>query len=99
MDFRVGGKSKKNCYWVTYKPKRRIKVCKKDDVPGACPISCGLCCENDADFTFKTKNKVVKDCQWIQNQYERRREYCDERKKVRAHCPGACGCFDPVVSV
>ena len=72
-------------------------MCKRGDVPGACPISCGLCCGNDPDFTFTARNGKTKDCQWIQNQYNRRREYCDERKKVRGACVDACrNCFDPV---
>jgi len=46
LDFRVGGKCKKDCDWVMKpaKVKRREKLCQWKGVRAACPDACGLCC-------------------------------------------------------
>lgn len=97
MSFRVNDVSKKDCHWIAYKPVRRTKMCNRPDTPGPCPISCGLCCANDPTFTFLTRKVGRKDCQWIESQYDKRRGYCDEKKKIRTACAAACkSCFQPV---
>jgi len=106
-------------------------MCQRGDVPGPCPVSCGICCANDSEFTFRTtttttsnngngkkghfgkegkykprenykKNgygimkEKVRNCQWIEKRYNKRKGYCDARKKIKAACAQACRkCFEP----
>merc|ERR1712238_27097 len=53
--FRINGKKKKNCAFVSRKEKRRIKLCNKERVRSNCPSSCGLCCADDNEFSLRRK--------------------------------------------
>jgi len=91
-DFRVDKKEKKDCGWVSKKGdkgNRRKNMCTRDDVLLSCPVACGLCCADDADFTFKTDSKKKKNCFWIRKKYKKRKEYCD-KAKVNAVCADSC---------
>jgi len=96
MDFRVNDKKKKDCHFVAQKPGRRIKLCNRGDVPGPCPIACGICCADDVDFTFSTANGDPKNCAWIAKKFDKREEMCRE-KKIKNSCAETCqSCFEPV---
>ena len=58
-----------------------------------CPLSCGLCCEDDAVFTFMTENRQRRNCAWIANKPDPRAKYCTTTyngRIVQDACPLAC---------
>ena len=87
-------KAKKTCEWIGRKEARRGKLCKKKSVLAACPMTCGVCCLDDATFTFKFKG--AKDCAWLSRQKEKRiKNICRKKKEVRSNCPITCeACLD-----
>jgi len=91
-DFRVNGKPKKDCTWVLKKgldSKRYAKMCARADVVEACPSACGLCCADNADFTFKAEFGKTQECAWIGKQLDKRLDEC-EKPKVKAACQLTC---------
>eukprot|EP00979_Chaetoceros_neogracilis_P012607 scaffold3365_cov129-Chaetoceros_neogracile.AAC.1 len=100
-DFRVNGKDKKDCTWVARKgedSKRVEKLCARNAVFNACPSACGLCCSDNAGFTFKAGGGKTRNCAWIARRYLKRLDEC-EKIKVKAACQLTCdNCFDLIVS-
>merc|ERR1712161_140071 len=101
--FRINGKKKKNCAFVSRKEKRRIKLCNKERVRSNCPSSCGLCCADDDEFEFETEDDRVdkKDCAWIAKKFARRKGYCTDRgdsPNIRANCQLTCDNCPTLVS-
>lgn len=91
-EFRVNGKTRKDCTWVVKKgveSKRLDKMCAKADVVEACPSACGVCCGDDANFSFKARGGNIQDCEWIVKKFDKRRSECD-RLKVKAACMRTC---------
>jgi len=92
--------AKETCQWIRFNESRRQEYCKKSQVKIKCPQTCGLCCQNENDYTFKNKNNKIVSCYWVGKTSARRKKYCDKFKEgrmVQDACPLACGqCLDPV---
>ena len=88
------------CQWIRFKESRRQEYCKKNQVKDKCPQTCGLCCQDENDYTFKNKKNLIVSCYWVGKKAEREKKYCDKFKDgrmVQDACPLACGqCLDPV---
>merc|ERR1712079_14649 len=92
-DFRVNGKAKKDCTWVVRKgldSPRIEKMCARADVVEACPSACGVCCGDDAGFTFTATGGKTQDCAWIAKRPGKRLDEWD-KNKVKAACMLTCG--------
>ena len=55
--FKIEGFS---CMQIRNKEDRRAAYCKLASVSSSCPQACGLCCEDDPDFTFKNLMILLK---------------------------------------
>ena len=77
-----------------------MKLCKLDEVRTNCPVTCGLCCEDDPSYTFINDMGIEKTCGWITLKDVRKSKYCDKYKSgmlVRVACPKACDyCKAPI---
>jgi len=96
----VNGKNKKDCTWVVKKgvdSTRLERMCGRDDVKEACPSACGICCGDNADFTFKAEGGKTQTCAWIAKQPDKRLDEC-EKKKVKAACQLTCDNCSPPAS-
>lgn len=93
-NFTYNGNDKMTCRWIRWKETRRKSLCIEDDVRINCPQSCGLCCENDTNYSFKYMEFLWLDCAWIQHQSdENRHDICNSFRSgrmVRDGCPRAC---------
>ena len=103
---------KETCQWIRFKEERRNEYCQYQTVRVNCPLSCGLCCENDDAYTFTAKfgkGGKTKDCDWLGKKEKRQEKYCGEKddgdefgefqngKMIRDACPKSCKyCVDPV---
>ena len=97
------------CLAIGRKEKLRQDLCVISEVRVACPLTCGLCCEDDPTFLFKVldqnDNLGRQNCAWITKPkktkaIEKRRELvCSFLDKVANKCRLACDlCKSPVVS-
>jgi len=104
-DFRWRGESEKTCKWVRNDQTRRESMCSLEtSVRIACPLACGECCADDANFTFDNDHGEKWNCAIIAKNQSRLDKWCpeyvidttaDEGSNVRAKCPQACDfCFD-----
>merc|ERR1712037_747744 len=103
-EWRKGGDPKKHCEWVmnSNKENRRQRLCQKNGVRNNCPVSCGLCCADNAGFTFLLQQRdeydnirEPEDCEWIGKQFDKRQRYClpgQEKisKYVKFGCAKTC---------
>jgi len=96
--YRYNGSSKISCNWIRTDEDRRIRYCRIAEIASNCPISCGVCCENDESFRLSTKT-LDKKCSWIANSQARKDRFCSEINngvRVRRACAAACDfCKDP----
>lgn len=72
------------------------------EVHNACPQTCGLCCADDASYTFPTTNSGDQDCDWLGKKQVRIETYCDQwlgGQNVKNGCPLTCGLCQDYVSV
>jgi len=98
-EFRSEGLKKKTCAWVMAADEDlRKEYCAQSDVYQNCPTSCGVCCEDDANYSVKKiaskkkgKKKVKVDCNWIQKKPKRISDYC-ANDKTSAACPSVKTC-------
>lgn len=90
-DFR-NNKGKK-CPWV--RPlKRQNKYCGAWIYRTRCPLSCGLCCNDEPNFTFIKKK--VRTCSFIEDtgKYKLCKKKLPDGSRVRDHCARTCdNCF------
>ena len=103
-DYRYAGQNKsggtvlRSCSNIRIKETRRQKLCLLSEVRTACPQSCGLCCEDDATFSFPLKKEAkTQKCTWLtkNNAAVRKAEYCGIDDSVgdttiRNECPKSC---------
>jgi len=83
-------KNNKKCAWIgNGSEKRRSKHCKNNNVRMSCPVTCGICCEDDPTFTFKINRGVMKGCDWIDEKKPKRMEYC-KKLYISSSCPIKC---------
>jgi len=59
-----------------------------------CPVSCGKCCADNDDFTFRTVDNTEVTCDWLSTA-KRVEDYCEKwsqgKLMVRDGCPMSCG--------
>jgi len=82
-DFTYNNNDKKTCQWIRFKPNRRKNLCKFVTVHKHCPQTCGVCCEDDANFLFDIKAGVKKKLCVAKDQ-ERKSRYmvwCVQKRK------------------
>jgi len=103
-DYRYAGQNKsggtvlRSCSNIRIKETRRQKLCLLSEVRTACPQTCGLCCEDDATFSFPMKKEAkTQKCTWLtkNNAAVRKAEYCGIDDSVgdttiRNECPKSC---------
>ena len=91
------GEKFRSCKEIGLKEHLRVKFCKRDEVKAGCPVTCGLCCEDDGMFFFPLQSGKVKGCPWIGANDERKEKYCEmitNGKSIGSACPYTCGnCF------
>ena len=91
------------CQSVRNKENRRKKYCQREEFHNACPVSCGVCCSDDATYTFENDNKVTQDCEWIGGKADRKDKFCNQYRNGRMvredACPMSCDYCDEYVSV
>jgi len=103
---------KETCQWIRFKESRRSQFCQYQTVRVNCPLSCGLCCEDDASYKFTAKfgkKDKTKDCEWLGKKKKRQEKWCNEKddgdelnewqngKMIRDACPKNCNfCADLV---
>jgi len=93
---------KKTCQWIRSVENRRVKLCKKAHVQDACPQTCGLCCQDDDEYTFINNFDAIVDCEYVAKKPVRQETWCDEYKNgttVKNACPVACGICQTYVTV
>lgn len=96
------------CKWFRFKEFRRQEFCTEQKVRDNCPQACGLCCEDDPDYTFalSQQTNTIVDCAWITKNPSRisvrRKNYCDPSvsyggRTIRDACPLSCNfCFSEI---
>lgn len=91
-----GGK-KRSCSNIGATQARRSRLCKINEVQTNCPITCGLCCEDDETFRFTINSGKIKPCSWIGKAVNRKQKYCNlfrGQTLIKEACPVTCGaCF------
>lgn len=98
-DYSVAGKpTEADCNWVGKLNDRRNVECQKPATFRNCPVTCGVCCEDDPNFFILTnRDQSRKKCTWIGKQPNRVRRYCEENNNgalVKSRCHVACSnCF------
>ena len=74
------------CRWIRWKENRRKEYCKEQEVHDNCPLTCGVCCEDDPSYEF--------DCDSIKTEHDLS-TYCDgdwfKGRAIRDGCPKSCG--------
>lgn len=88
---------KSTCTWIRWNEQRRQTLCQHENTRIQCPISCGVCCADDEEYTFNddfSSRTVSRDCKWIESSSMKRKEkYCNKHKNgrmVRDACPKSC---------
>ena len=69
-----------------------MRLCKDEEVRRNCPLTCGICCDDDSSYTFMTYFHIEKSCFWITKKEKRKSKYCCQYrngKVARAACPKA----------
>jgi hypothetical protein len=92
-------KTEIDCKWIRNKEERRKDYCTRNaQVPQECPQACGLCCEDDEDYTMDKEG--VQSCAWIKAKKWRKEKFCpmfERGRKVQDACPKTCKkCLDPI---
>jgi len=89
-----------NCKELGSNESLRREYCTYDEVTKACPVACGICCDDSRTFRFMMKPNNERSCDWIGKVKYRRKKYCFNFKKkasIQANCPGVCAlCRDPI---
>lgn len=89
---------KKNCEWLGEKEERRYEKCGKFEYRDACPVTCGICCEDDDTWKFYNNLGVEKSCKWLAGKAKRIAKYCDTQ--VMEICKKSCNnCLPGVPTV
>ena len=99
----AGYPSDADCAWVGSDNDRRRRECQTLETFRNCPVTCGVCCEDDPGYRILTNwQQKEKSCRWIGQQTNRIRRYCTKQNNgalVSSRCHVACNnCFttDPV---
>jgi len=99
-DYNYDGKKNHNCVWIARKENRRQSLCLKKKVAQSCPVTCGICCQDDRKFKFKLKSGKKEKCTFLVTK-PKKKNWCDQISNkeimIRNACPKTCdACFDKV---
>lgn len=82
------------CDQIAAEERRRTKLCQEESVRENCPFSCGICCDDDPVYTFRSKSRPDKSCLWLGEREIRQFKYCGKLdqngQKISAACPKSC---------
>jgi Arylsulfatase A and related enzymes len=73
---------------------QRVEFCQMEEVRLNCPLTCGLCCEDDPTFLFPRFNGRYAGCGWLSGNQVRIDNNCDllySGTYVWSACPLTCG--------
>lgn len=85
-----------SCISIKTNETLRQSSCLNEQVRDNCPQTCGLCCENDPNFTFKVNGTIPKrkTCEWLgKGQHYEFLNYCDfyqNKRMVKEACAKSC---------
>ena len=89
-----------DCTWIMQNSNRRENHCPIQEVRDNCPIACGLCCEDRADFLFEFpigNDEDLKNCSWLLHNDKTQCLSEFNGIKMMYACPKSCNaCQDPV---
>jgi len=89
-----------DCAWIMQNSNRRDNHCPIQEVRDNCPIACGLCCEDRADFLFEFpigNDEDLKNCSWLLHNDKTQCLSEFNGIKMMYACPKSCNaCQDPV---
>ena len=92
-DFQVEiNKAKHSCTTIRNRHSIRETACDMPEVVNACPITCGMCCADDSEYSFNTTLGRTINCAWIAEQ-GKASKFCDRNKNgrfVRDACAETC---------
>jgi len=99
LNFGYKGDPEHACEWVQRTDFRRNLLCTKmRDVREACPVSCGICCEDNPNFLTDTPYGA-QGCDWIGANPLRKIGYCPV-PDVGTFCARTCDrCLDSVLTM
>ena len=89
-DFRVDGKNKKSCTWISLKGPRKAKFCSWPLPLENCLVTCDVCCADDPNYEFLNELNAMKPCKWLAKKKIRQEKYCGN-KKIKVNCAKTCG--------
>jgi len=97
----------RSCKWFRFEEERREEYCLIGCINSACKHTCGECCVDEPDYTFKRNNGYEGNCEWVAENANRINRYCVQNatqirngRSVRDACPVACDyCFDDITVV
>jgi len=91
--FAYKGDKTQHCVWLM-RQEERENICLSSSVSKSCPISCGECCADNPDYSFKTDGRR-RTCEWLSKQdQEAQNKYCPQfinKNKVQNACLKTCG--------
>lgn len=93
--FMLNGNARMTCRYIRKEEERRQHYCLRPEVRESCPQTCGICCQDDEDYSFTNHhNNQVATCEFISKKPEIRSiKWCDRHKEgrmVQDACPQAC---------
>ena len=93
-----------DCGDIHFEPeRRRVQFCAIEEVRTNCPITCGLCCEDDPTYYFQTHTGVNTNCESLSDlEWFQSKHFCNtlfNGMMVRASCPKACSYCKHYVSL
>lgn len=81
INFRYQNNPKQSCNSIRLiNEEKRTEYCSlNDEVRNACPQACGLCCEDNDDYTFLTNKGTKASCAWLTEKEKDHRpgKYCN----------------------
>lgn len=83
------GDPKHDCEWLARDQFRVDLLCsKREFVREACPVTCGICCEDNPTYTFSTPFGT-QDCAWVASSPIAQLGYCSNTD-IKTYCSKAC---------
>ncbi len=86
------GQTDHSCVSIQNRQQLRQDLCRRNDVPIACPITCGVCCADDLRYTFITSSGDNRTCDWLLDA-NNTETFCDRHRNgrfVREACAKSC---------
>eukprot|EP00557_Chaetoceros_sp_GSL56_P001755 CAMPEP_0176487634 /NCGR_PEP_ID=MMETSP0200_2-20121128/6252_1 /TAXON_ID=947934 /ORGANISM="Chaetoceros sp., Strain GSL56" /LENGTH=378 /DNA_ID=CAMNT_0017884507 /DNA_START=436 /DNA_END=1568 /DNA_ORIENTATION=+ len=81
---------------------QRVELCQVEEVHHNCPITCGVCCQDDPNYILLRNNGMYASCDWLSENQSRKDRYCDTYNSdawVWSACPLTCSRCKSYVSL